>query len=128
MAKKKERETPADVEGPTFEESLQSLEQIVQQLEEGQLGLSESLACYESGVKHLKRCYQLLERAERKIELLAGVDADGNPLTQPFDDEAMSLEKKADARSRRRSRPPNSDESARGDVADDDIDSPPALF
>ena len=39
-------------------------------LEGGQLGLSESLARYEHGVKYLKFCYRQLERAERKIELL----------------------------------------------------------
>ena len=43
-----------------------------------ELGLGESLACYEEGVKLLKLCYNLLEQAERKIELLSGVDAEGN--------------------------------------------------
>ena len=33
----------------------------------------------------LKQCYELLERAERRIELLCGVDADGNPITEPFE-------------------------------------------
>ena len=70
---------------PSFEQSLEELEQIVRQLEEGQLGLAESLASYELGVKRLKECYQLLERAERRIELLERVDADGEPVTRPFD-------------------------------------------
>jgi hypothetical protein len=47
----------------------------------------------------------LLEQAERKIELLTGVDAEGNPVVVPFVDEAATLEEKAAQRTRRRSRP-----------------------
>ena len=60
----------------SFEESLGELEKIVAELESGKLGLSDALARYEEGVKHLKGCQQLLEMAERKIELLSGVDAE----------------------------------------------------
>ncbi len=70
---------------PTFEDALKRLEEIVGQLEAGQLGLEQSLARYEEGVKLLRRCYELLQRAERRIELLTGVDASGRPITQPFD-------------------------------------------
>jgi exodeoxyribonuclease VII small subunit len=72
----------------TFEQSLDRLEQIVHALEEGELGLTEALVQYEEGVKLLRQSYELLQRAERRIELLSGVDADGNPITQPFDDTA----------------------------------------
>jgi len=72
----------------TFEASLAELEQIVRDLEEGNLPLSDSLARYETGVTHLRRCYELLERAGRRIELLQKVDAEGNPITRPFDAEA----------------------------------------
>ena len=89
----------------TFEQSLAKLEQSVRQLEEGKLGLSESLQCYEQGVKQLKQCYRELESAERKIELLAGVDAEGKPVTEPFDEREMTLDEKAASRSQRRSRP-----------------------
>lgn len=87
----------------TFEQALEQLELIVRKLEEGQLGLSDSLAAYESGIAHLKQCYGALEAAERKIELLAGIDAAGNPITKPFDDAEQNLEQKAESRSRRRS-------------------------
>lgn len=90
---------------PTFEESLEKLEQSVRQLEDGRLGLSQSLQCYEEGVKQLKHCYRALEATERKIELLAGVDAEGNPVTEPFDEAEMTLDEKAASRSQRRSRP-----------------------
>jgi exodeoxyribonuclease VII small subunit len=79
------------------------LEEIVAQLEEGQLGLSESLARYEEGVQHLKQCHEALQRAERRIQLLTGVDEEGNPVTEPFDDEALTLEEKQQSRPQRRS-------------------------
>jgi exodeoxyribonuclease VII small subunit len=71
--------------GPRFEEALAQLEQIARDLEDGDLGLEESLARYESGVRLLRQCNELLTKAERKIELLAGVDADGNPVLRPFE-------------------------------------------
>ncbi|MEX2172748.1 MAG: exodeoxyribonuclease VII small subunit [Pirellulaceae bacterium] len=89
----------------SFEHSLAELEAIVHQLEDGQLGLAESLARYEHGVKHLKHCYQLLQQAERKIELLTGVADDGSALTQAFDDEAAPLEASAGKRRPRKARP-----------------------
>jgi exodeoxyribonuclease VII small subunit len=73
---------------PTFEAALKRLEEIVHLLEEGQIGLNEAMERYEEGVKLLRQSYELLQRAERRIELLSGVDAEGNPITQPFDDTA----------------------------------------
>lgn len=90
---------------PSFEQALVQLEQIVRQLEDGEIGLAESLSHYEQGVKLLKQCYGLLERAERRIELVSGLDAEGNPVVAPFDDEStLALEEKSQPRSRRRSR------------------------
>lgn len=121
MAKKKP--TPRDECVASFEESLEELEKIVAELESGKLGLSDALARYEQGVKHLKGCQQLLERAERKIELLSGVDADGNPITQSFDEgDVDSLEAKAAARGQRRTTIAKSSSlkiNLRGDEIDD---------
>ena len=126
MAKKKS--TDAGGGTPSFEESLRELEAIVGELESGKLGLSEALARYEQGVKHLKSCHELLARVERKIELLSGMDAEGNPITEPFDEqEHESLEEKAAARGRRRT----SDTTAstgRRKPAEGDIDGPHRLF
>jgi len=108
---------------PSFEESLEALEKIVAELESGKLGLSEALARFEEGMKHLRSCQQLLEQAERKIELLSGVDADGNPVTQPFvESESDSLEEKAASRAKRRttiSKATASEITVRGDDVDD---------
>lgn len=100
MAKKK----PTTKE-PSFEDSLAELETIVGKLEGGQLGLEESLKSYEQGVACLKTCYRQLNQAERRIELVTAVLADGTPETEAFDtDDEQSLDEKADARSRRRSK------------------------
>ena len=124
MAKKKS--TPREACAGSFEESLVELEKIVAELESGKLGLSDALARYEEGVKHLKGCQRLLEMAERKIELLSGVDADGNPITEPFkDSNDDSLEAKATARAGRRTSV--SKPSARAGMRDD-IDERPRLF
>ena len=90
MPKKDSKEAAPDQ--PTFEEALKRLEEIVHLLEEGEIGLSEALARYEEGVKLLRQSYDLLERAERRIELLSGVDAEGNPNTQPFGRMGSELE------------------------------------
>lgn len=74
----------------SFEQSLKRLEEIVHLLEEGNLGLNDALKQYEEGVKLLRQSYELLQHAERRIELLSGVDAEGNPLTKPFDDTATA--------------------------------------
>jgi exodeoxyribonuclease VII small subunit len=102
MSQTSASELPADQ--PTFEQSLGRLEEIVRGLEGGELGLSEALERYEEGVTLLRQCYQLLQRAERRIELLSGVDAEGNPITQPFDDSAtFDQSDPTKGRSRRRS-------------------------
>ncbi|WP_425397598.1 exodeoxyribonuclease VII small subunit [Aeoliella sp.] len=105
MAKKKKvKRKQAAKDQPSFEQALAELETIVGDLESGELGLSEALERYESGIAHLKQCHAQLQQATRKIELLSGFDAAGNPVVRPLDDEAdESLETKKSARSRRRS-------------------------
>ena len=55
---------------PDFETSLKELEEIVEQLETSDLALDETLAKYEKGIKIYKQCYQILEKAEKKINIL----------------------------------------------------------
>ena len=81
----------SEVESVDFEDALEKLEAIVNDLEEGQIGLTEAMTRYEEGVKLLRNCYAMLQRAERKIELLTRVNADDEAECEPFDDEA-SLE------------------------------------
>ncbi|WP_298869156.1 exodeoxyribonuclease VII small subunit [uncultured Gimesia sp.] len=97
MAKKK----TANPDAPLFEESLTELQEIVNTLEEGTAGLEESMAHFERGVKLLRSCYQSLETAEQKIEILTRVDADGNPVLEDFDATA-SIDTKGPAKTGRR--------------------------
>ncbi len=90
MAKKKPAARQTESENVSFEQSLAELETIVSQLEDGELTMDEALASYERGIGRLKRCYQLLDAAEQKIELLVGTDDDGNARTKPFSDAAQS--------------------------------------
>lgn len=53
-----------------FEENLKKLEEIVEQLERGDLTLDESLTRYEDGIKLYKQCLALLESAEKKVQIL----------------------------------------------------------
>jgi exodeoxyribonuclease VII small subunit len=128
LAKKQHKATRRSAESPSFEDELARLESIVRELEEGQIGLGESLARYEEGVKHLKTCYQLLEQAEQRVELLLAADATGNERTETFSEDAMSLEEKAQRRSRRRSRPASSGKSEGHPPASRDMDVPGELF
>ena len=74
----------------TFEQALEDLEKIVRELEDGQIGLEESLARYEVGVGLLKRCYGQLQAAEQRVLLLTGTDAEGQPILQPFEHTATA--------------------------------------
>ena len=86
MAKKSAK--PKPVKAVPFESALEQLKEIVSELENGNLTLSDSLEKYEQGVKNLKDCYQALEQAQKKIELLVKLDDNGNLVTRPFDDTA----------------------------------------
>ncbi|QDU27311.1 Exodeoxyribonuclease 7 small subunit [Anatilimnocola aggregata] len=86
----------------SFESSLAALEKIVYGLEDGQQGLGKSLQLYEQGIQHLQRCYQLLDAAEQKIELLTSVDEEGQATTEPFDSTTGELAEKTGTRSRKR--------------------------
>lgn len=59
-----------DKENKKFEEALQELEKVVEQLESGDLSLEDSLAAFEEGVRLVKYCNQKLTEVERRIELL----------------------------------------------------------
>ena len=54
----------------TFEEALKELENIAEQIEQGKIGLEESIAKYERGMTLVKHCREILSRAEQKIQQL----------------------------------------------------------
>ena len=79
----------------SFEDAVGRLEAIVEALEAGEPSLAAALAKYEDGVHLLARCYGMLERAERSVAVLTGVDARGNATTEPFDATATLEAEKA---------------------------------
>jgi exodeoxyribonuclease VII small subunit len=68
----------------TFEEAMAKLEQLVRQMETGQLPLAESLAAYEQGIGLIKHCHALLKEGERRVLKITGVGEDGQPFLEPF--------------------------------------------
>ena len=69
----------------TFEASLDALEQIVRQLEDGDLPLEKSLELFEEGIRLKRECQERLSQAERRIELLLR-DNQGRTVVKPFAD------------------------------------------
>ena len=73
----------------SFEEAFRRLETIVSTLESGRGELEESLARYEEGIRLLRRCRQILDGAERRVEILKGVDENGAPILEQADENAL---------------------------------------
>jgi exodeoxyribonuclease VII small subunit len=73
------------IDAMSFEQALQALEEIVQQLESGSVPLDQSIDLYEKGEGLRKHCQARLDAAQAKIEsIVAGKD--GAPTgTKPFD-------------------------------------------
>ena len=118
---------PAESESEiSFEESLMELQQIVGGLEEGTLGLEESMQRFEKGIKLLRDCYRVLEQAEQRIEILTGTDADGNPVIAPFDATATIDLPKRSAGKRKSKKP--SEQSDKSDTQADEENPDKRLF
>src|SRR5690242_13865020 len=66
----------------SFEEALTELDQIISEIESGQVGLEESLAKYERGNFLIQHCRGVLNGAERQIEILSKA-ADGSLTATP---------------------------------------------
>ncbi|HMQ05108.1 MAG TPA: exodeoxyribonuclease VII small subunit [Pyrinomonadaceae bacterium] len=73
----------------TFESSLNELEKIVKQLEDGDLPLEESLKLFEAGIGLSRDCRERLTNAERRIEVLMK-EADGTLSLEQVDEDAIS--------------------------------------
>jgi exodeoxyribonuclease VII small subunit len=66
-----------------FEEALETLEALVEAMEEGELSLEESLKAFEQGIKLTRECQSALEKAEQKVQLL--VKSDDLPEAEAFE-------------------------------------------
>jgi exodeoxyribonuclease VII small subunit len=69
-----------------FEAALARLEEIVKELETGDLPLEQSLKLFEEGIKLSRLCNKRLEDAERRVEILLK-NKNGTVTAQPFEEQ-----------------------------------------
>ena len=86
MAKKVNQTPPRG-----FEEALKELEQILSEIESGEVGLEESLVKYERGNFLIQYCRGVLNGAEKQIELLSK-GTDGELKSEPLETEEDAAE------------------------------------
>jgi exodeoxyribonuclease VII small subunit len=67
-----------------FEDAMDRLEKIVEQMESGKLPLEDLIVRYEEGMKLVKICQERLANAEQKIEIITRNSA-GKPVVQEFE-------------------------------------------
>ena len=67
----------------TFEQSMKQLEQIVKELEDGDLPLEKALKKFEEGMKLTKLCSEKLDETEKKISILLK-NSEGQMTEKPF--------------------------------------------
>lgn len=84
MAKKASTEQPAF----DFEKSLQELEQLVSNMEQGDLSLEQSLKEFERGVELTRHCQKALQEAEQKVEILLQKSSDAELQSFNTDEES----------------------------------------
>lgn len=65
-----------------FETSLNELETLVNQIEQGDLSLEDALGAFEQGVKLTRECQSILDQAEQKVLVL--IEKNGELHSQPF--------------------------------------------
>ncbi len=68
----------------SFEQSLNDLEQLVTQMETGELTLDDSLKAFEKGVKLTRECQNILDDAEQKVQILS--EQNGEIVSAPFEE------------------------------------------
>lgn len=81
---------------PAFEKALERLEEIVEKMETGYLGLDESLALFEEGIRLARTCESRLSEVEKKVEELLEEDS-GQLQTLPLDRDEEDPEDDAEA-------------------------------
>ncbi len=69
----------------TFESALARLEEITEELENGEISLESSLKKFDEGIKLADYCNQKLSEAKAKVEML--INKNGQLETQPFEEE-----------------------------------------
>ena len=68
-----------------FEDAMEELEKIVEQMEHGDISLEDALKAFERGIKLTRTCQQALHDAEQKVQIL--LEKNGQQTLEPFDNE-----------------------------------------
>ena len=69
--------------GESFEAAMSQLENIVENMERGELPLEDALTAFENGVKLVRQCEEKLKTAEQKVQIL--MQSSNKSELQPFD-------------------------------------------
>ena len=77
-----------DISQLTFEQALVALEEVVQQLESGNVPLDQSISLYERGEALRKHCQARLDAAQARIEKIVTDQSDKASGTAPFDQDS----------------------------------------
>ncbi len=75
-------DVPADITAMSFEEALAELEQIVRQLEGGQVRLDEAILSYERGALLKRHCERKLNEAQQRVDRIV-IGSDGAITAEP---------------------------------------------
>ncbi len=70
----------------SFEDAIEELEKILEDVESGSVGLEESLERYERGTFLIQHCRSILTRAEKQIEEI-NKTPEGELTSQPLEDQ-----------------------------------------
>lgn len=68
---------------PSFEQSLNELQALVERLESGDLSLEESLSTFEQGISLTRECQSALQDAEQRVQVL--LEQNGTLIEKPLD-------------------------------------------
>lgn len=68
-----------------FEDALEKLENIVREMEMGEMPLDTALKSFEEGIRLIRFCSGKLDEAQRRVELL--LEKENSLMTKPFQDE-----------------------------------------
>jgi len=82
MAQKKKN----DISKLQFEEAIESLTEIVNNIESGETDLQASLEQYERGMKLINHCRGILQSAEKRIEKISSKRKDTEEAVEPEED------------------------------------------
>ena len=98
-------------ESPTFENAMERLEAVVEQMENSKLPLEELIRCYEEGTQLIKVCSERLSAAEQRIEIITR-DAAGQPRAADYPPPTAVLAPAPPPRSSKETKPVPSDPGA----------------